>query len=147
VAVNSPARSQVLLPHQRKDDRWFQPGGHSNGDPDTLRIALRETSGESGVAPEHTRPLSEDIVDVDIPTIPASRKVSAHVHFDIRCLLEMDDTVPLLRSEASHEIAWITLAQVARLDNHRSVVRTVEKIRRLRERQYLPPPRRSAALG
>lgn len=143
--VLNPARTHVFLHHHRKRDRWVQPGGHSDGDPDTLRVALRETSEESGVAPEHIRPLSEEIFDVNLHTIPARRKAPAHLHFDIRFLLEMDDTVALVRSEESLAVAWVPLAQVTRLNNHRAVFRMLEKTRRLRMPAYLRPPGRAAA--
>ena len=38
--VVNPARSHVLLTHHRKLKRWFQPGGHSDGDHDTRLIAI-----------------------------------------------------------------------------------------------------------
>ena len=39
------AGERVLLTHHRKLGRWLQPGGHSDGDPDTLEVALREARG------------------------------------------------------------------------------------------------------
>ena len=35
-------RRRVLLAHHRKLDKWLQPGGHADGDPDLLAVALRE---------------------------------------------------------------------------------------------------------
>lgn len=47
--VLSPDKQKVLLTHHKKLNRWFQPGGHSDGDPDTARVALREATEESGI--------------------------------------------------------------------------------------------------
>ena len=43
-------RSRFLLTHHRKLGRWLQLGGHSDGDPDTAQVALREAREESGIA-------------------------------------------------------------------------------------------------
>src|SRR4051794_7952145 len=37
---------RVLLTHHRKLDRWIQLGGHADGDPDLLGVALREAREE-----------------------------------------------------------------------------------------------------
>ena len=51
----SPDRESVLMLHHRKLDQWFQPGGHADGDNDVLRVALRETSEETGLDATHIR--------------------------------------------------------------------------------------------
>ena len=40
---------RVVLTHHAKLGRWLQPGGHSDGDPDTRAVALREAREESGL--------------------------------------------------------------------------------------------------
>ncbi len=40
---------KVLLLHHAKLDKWLQPGGHCDGDPDVLRVALKEAEEESGL--------------------------------------------------------------------------------------------------
>ena len=59
---------RVLLAHHRTLGRWLQPGGHSDGDPDTLAVALRETREESGL---DVRALDEAIFDIDVHRTPA----------------------------------------------------------------------------
>ncbi len=48
--VVSPDRSQVLLTHHGKLDKWLQLGGHADGDGDLLAVAQREALEESGLA-------------------------------------------------------------------------------------------------
>jgi hypothetical protein len=36
------ARTRALLTHHRKLDKWLQPGGHADGDPDLRAVAMRE---------------------------------------------------------------------------------------------------------
>jgi 8-oxo-dGTP pyrophosphatase MutT (NUDIX family) len=130
--VVSPDRRRVLLLHHRKHDQWFQPGGHADGDADILRVALRETSEETGLDPSHIRLVNGDVFDVDIHTIPASHRGPQHQHFDIRFLVEMDDDLEIPGNDESHEILWVPLAEVARYNNNRSTHRMVEKTRRMR---------------
>jgi 8-oxo-dGTP pyrophosphatase MutT (NUDIX family) len=130
--VVNPARDRVLLLHHRKHDQWFQPGGHADGDADILRVALRETSEETGLEPSHIRLVDKQIFDVDIHTIPESVRGPRHEHIDIRFLVEMDDDVEIPGNDESHQVLWVTLHDVARYNNNRSTHRMVEKTRRLR---------------
>ena len=75
------AGDRVLLAHHRKLGRWLQPGGHSDGDPDTLAVALREAREESGL---DVQALDDAIFDLDLHRIPARDREPAHLHFDVR---------------------------------------------------------------
>jgi hypothetical protein len=87
--ILSSDRRRVLLTHHRKLGRWLQLGGHADGDPDPLRVAMREaredsdwcTSSRSGLGGESV-PL-----DLDIHRIPARGDEPAHLHHDVRYLL------------------------------------------------------------
>ena len=117
--VVSPDRSQTLLIHHRKLDRWLQPGGHADGDPDVAAVALRETQEETGLTSlrlvatsgieAHSNRLSTPIFDVDIHTIPARNDVPEHLHYDIRFLLEADPQEPFGYSEEIKNIQWFSL--------------------------------------
>ncbi len=130
--VISPDRSRVIMLHHRKHDQWFQPGGHADGDADILRVALRETSEETGLPSAEVRLLSMDVFDVDIHTIQASERGPQHDHIDIRFLVEIDDSAGLPGSDESHDVIWVTLNNVSRYNNNRSTYRMVEKTRRMR---------------
>ncbi len=122
-------RGHALLTHHRKLDRWLQLGGHSDGDPDTLAVALREGREESGL--EGLRPVSEAIFDVDVHLIPARGSEPAHHHYDVRFLLEADRHQPLVVSEESHDLAWLTLEEIEALTDEASIRRMVAKTREL----------------
>ncbi len=136
--VLNPQRDQVLLVHHGKHDQWFQPGGHADGDADILRVALRETSEESGLDPSHVHLLTEEIFDVDIHAIPASHRGPRHEHIDIRFLVEIDHALPAPGSDESHEVRWVPLRQVPRFNNNLSTYRMLEKTRRMRREGWLP---------
>ncbi|MGE5154020.1 MAG: NUDIX hydrolase [Bdellovibrio bacteriovorus] len=130
--VVSPDRQRVLMLHHRKHDQWFQPGGHADGDADILRVALRETSEETGLDLSHIRLVDDSIFDVDIHTVPPMHGDPRHEHIDIRFLVEMDDDLPIPGNDESHQVLWVELDQVSRFNNNRSTYRMVEKTRRLR---------------
>ena len=129
--VISPDRNQVLMMHHKKHDQWFQPGGHADGDADIVRVALRETSEETGIDLSQIRLLGENVFDVDIHSIPAMGNEPQHYHIDIRFLVEIDDSVPVPGNDESHQIAWIPLSQVSRVNNMLSLRRMVRKTQSL----------------
>ena len=122
-------RSHVLLTHHRKLDQWFQLGGHSDGDPNTLEVALREGQEESGL--DTLRPISENIFDVDVHLIPERKNEPAHYHYDVRFLLEADQLSPLTISGESNELSWVTFEEALSLSQDASIQRMVAKSRTL----------------
>ena len=130
--VISPDRERVLMMHHRKHDQWFQPGGHADGDADILRVALKETSEETGLDSSYVKLLNDSSFDLDIHTIPAIGSDPRHQHIDVRFLVEIDDSMPVPGNDESHEVLWMQLHEVSRYNNNRSTYRMVEKTRYLR---------------
>lgn len=123
--VVDAGRACAVLLHHRKLDKWLQPGGHCDGDADVLRVALREANEETGLT--RLRAVSEEIFDVDAHSIPERRGTPAHVHYDVRYLVEADPAEPLGVSEESREVRWVALDQVLELNTDDSVLRMVRK--------------------
>jgi 8-oxo-dGTP pyrophosphatase MutT (NUDIX family) len=99
----------VLLTHHRKLDRWLQLGGHTDGESDALRAAMREAREESGIAELVPLPSGDEprILDLDVHEIPARKDEPAHQHHDIRFLLETSEHASLTRQEAeSKALRW-----------------------------------------
>lgn len=137
--IVSPDRQQTLLIHHRKLDRWLQPGGHADGDPDVAAVALREAQEETGlttlrlVAPtdreaDSTGNQIPPIFDVDIHPIPARNEVPEHLHYDIRFLIEADPAEPLGFSEEIRNIQWIPVNMVVNYADSESILRLMRKI-------------------
>jgi len=129
--VVNAKRNRVFLLHHRKLNKWLQPGGHSDGDPHTLDVALRETQEESGVAENFIRPVDQEIFDIDIHKIPEHKNETAHFHYDVRFLLEMDENQKPVINEESNELAWIDLDKIHTLTDEKSITRMVLKTKRL----------------
>jgi hypothetical protein len=62
-----------------------------------------------------------------VHAIPGRKAEPEHFHYDVRFLLEADDTEPLVLSEESKELAWVELEDVAALESDDSVMRMVAK--------------------
>lgn len=122
--VVSPDRTKVLLMHHRKLNRWFQPGGHCDGDPDTLKVALKEVLEETGVV---ARPLRQGIFDIDVHTIPGNAREVAHLHYDIRYLLEADPSPEVARNYEAKEVRWVPLDEVRLYNASESLLRMQRK--------------------
>lgn len=115
----------TLLVHHRKLDRWFQPGGHCDGEPDVLKVAVKEAEEETGLI---VRPLDDKIFDVDVHLIPERKNVPAHFHYDIRFLLVAAKHQPLVISEESKDLAWVKMGEVTAYNDSDSVVRMATKL-------------------
>ncbi len=121
-------RSHALLTHHRKLDRWLQLGGHSDGQANTLEVALREGREESGLA--ELRPLLDGaIFDVDVHLIPARKQEPEHYHYDVRFLFEADRQAALTISDESHDLAWMPLDEIEAQSDDESILRMVRKSR------------------
>ncbi len=117
-----PAGERVRLTLHRKLGRWLQPGGHADGDADTLRVALREAEEESGIA--GITPVDTEIFDLDVHEIPARPAAGepAHLHYDIRYLLRAPSSDFCL-SDESEALAWYTPEELSALRPEPSILR------------------------
>lgn len=123
--ILSPDRTRTLLTHHHKLDKWLQLGGHADGDPDLLAVALREAREESGLA--RVRAVSPEIFDLDRHWIPARKTDPGHYHYDLRFLIEADPADPLVISNESKDLAWVEVARVTALNAEESMARMVRK--------------------
>lgn len=118
-----PSAQRLLLTHHRKLDMWLQLGGHSDGDPDSQAVAMREACEESGL---EVRLLSPHIFDIDVHEIPARKDDPAHFHFDVRyCLQAQGDD--FLVSEESIALAWVEIEALERYTTETSILRMRDK--------------------
>jgi 8-oxo-dGTP pyrophosphatase MutT (NUDIX family) len=115
---------RVLLTHHRKLNRWLQLGGHADGNPDILAVALREAREESGI--RRIEPVTGGVFDVDVHRIPARGDEPPHRHYDVRFLLRALDESYCV-SDESHRLAWLAPHELPGLDTDESVLRMLQK--------------------
>ncbi len=124
------ARSHVLLTHHRKLGAWFQLGGHSDGESNTLLAAQKEAEEESGLP---VRVLDAQIFDLDVHEIPARKSDPAHFHYDVRFVFQAERE-DFAVSEESLDLAWVQVANLSAYTSEISMIRMAEKwLRRYRK--------------
>ncbi len=119
-------RTQVLLVHHAKLNKWVQPGGHADGDENILRVALKEAEEETGLKKFNV--IGDHLFDVDIHLIPSRVDFPEHFHYDVRFLLEADPNDVIQVSEESHDVKWVRLDELEQYNQERSVLRMKEKL-------------------
>ncbi|MDZ7900489.1 MAG: NUDIX hydrolase [Arcicella sp.] len=115
----------TLLTHHRKLDKWFQTGGHCDGDSDVMNVALKEAQEETGLS--DIQAINPNIFDIDIHEIPERKGIPTHLHYDVRFLFEADINEPLTVSSESTGLAWVALSEVSKLNDSESIIRMVRK--------------------
>lgn len=118
-------RTRTLLTHHRKLDKWLQLGGHADGDPNLLSVALREAQEEGGIT--NLKPVNTALFDVDRHRIPARGAEPGHWHYDLRFMIEADPAEPLVVTHESKDLAWVPVAEVTALNPEESMARMVRK--------------------
>ncbi len=117
--------THVLLTHHKKLNKWLQLGGHADGDPDILSVALREVYEESGL--EQIKVLSGGIFDIDIHQIPKRREEPEHFHYDIRYAIQVMGNEAYIVSDESHDLSWIEIKNLEQKTNDESMLRMASK--------------------
>lgn len=119
------AGTHALLMHHAKLNLWVQPGGHCDGDPDVLAVALKEAQEESGI--EHIVPVHTEIFDLDVHFIPARIDEKEHYHYDIRFLLQVASNEDIAHNHESHDMRWFSKNRDELPTSSESIVRMFEK--------------------
>lgn len=125
--IVNDTRTHVLMMHHRKLNQWFQPGGHCDGDPDVLNVALKEANEETGL--KNLKVVNGEIYDVDVHQIPERKGVPAHYHYDVRFLIEADMNEQLIVTEESNDLAWVSIGKVAEHNDSESIMRMARKMK------------------
>lgn len=121
----SKNRTQALLMHHAKLNRWTQLGGHCDGVADALQVAIKEAQEESGIMA--IQPLSTAIFDIDIHLIPANIREAEHYHYDVRFLLGVASNEEVVQNAESKELRWISKNLSELPTSSRSVTRMFDK--------------------
>jgi 8-oxo-dGTP pyrophosphatase MutT (NUDIX family) len=123
--VLNPQRKRVLLMFHHRLLRWLLPGGHCEGDDESISgVALREAIEETGVeiAPSGEAPL----VGIDVHGIPPKKKEPYHLHHDLifAFTAKSDD---IRTTPEAREVAWRTPSELERYGVAQSIIRSVHR--------------------
>ena len=110
---------------------WFQFGGHSDGDEDSLNVAKREIMEEAGIINFELG--TNSIYDVAVMRIPYSAKKNEpeHWHYDVNFLFIVDNHDYEISNE-SMEIKWVTIDEALDLvdKNDYGMIRMINKYKK-----------------
>ena len=123
--VVNEAGTHVLLTHHKKLNKWFQLGGHADGEPNILKAAMTEVAEESGL--EAFEPISDAIFDIDIHAIPARGDEPEHSHYDVRFAVRATGSDEYIVSEESHDLSWVEIANIEEYTQEESMLRMARK--------------------
>lgn len=109
--VVDPADRRFLLMLHAKLGRWFQPGGHADGDANLPGVAWREAVEETGVT---GLAVAVPAIDLDIHEVGPPH--GPHLHLDVRYLaIAPPGAVPVGNHE-SLGLRWATYDELPDLD-------------------------------
>lgn len=129
--VLSDDGQRCLLVHHRKLERWLQPGGHADGEPDLAGVARREAEEETGLTALEL--VSPHPFDIDIHQIPARYDAAgkqiedAHDHHDLRYLFVAGGDQSPTTSDESHDVRWFDRTAALAHAGDNSVRRMIDK--------------------
>ena len=118
--VVSADGAKVLMARHNLYRAWAWTGGHADGDPDLLSVALREAREETGA--EHVQPLSPAIASLDILPVWGHVKrgawVPSHQHLNVTYLLTADEKDPLrVREGENTRVGWLPAEELLAYTN------------------------------
>ena len=119
------AKDSILLTHHKKLNSWLPLGGHADGEPDPLIVAIKEAQEEAGI--DEIKVLNSVPIDIDIHHIPQYQNTPPHLHYDLVFLLQSQNDNFLI-SEESLDLRWVKLDEITNLNPEERVARVMHKI-------------------
>ena len=113
--IVNETRDKTLMAWHNIYRSWAWTGGHADGAPDLLAVALREAREETGIL--RVSPLSREIAGLDVLTVPGHVKrgkyVSTHLHLSVAYLLTAPEDQPLaVKSDENSGVQWIPISEI-----------------------------------
>lgn len=114
--IMNQSLDKVLMVHHNIRDTWSWTGGHADGDPDLLHVAIKEAMEETGL--EHVVPLTEDIVSIDILSVLGhvrkGKYVNTHLHLSIAYILIASENEALkIKEDENSAVRWFTIDEIS----------------------------------
>ena len=123
-------RTKTLFIFHNIYNSWTWTGGHCDGDPDLIGVALREAKEESGL---DCTPITQDIIAIDILPVWGHVKrgkwVSSHQHINFTYIFEADENAPLKhKPDENSGVKWIPVEDIEKYSTEKEMWPTYRKI-------------------
>lgn len=107
--------TKVLLVYHNIYDSWGWCGGHSDGQPNLLKTALKEGLEETGLS--NLTPVSEDVFSIEVLPVPSHYKngvfISSHIHLNFTFLCVADEKDHLqYKPDENSGVMWVDNEQI-----------------------------------
>lgn len=124
-------RTKALMIYHNIYDSWAWTGGHCDGDPDVLHVALKEAEEETSL--KSVKPITGELASLEIITVDGHVKrgkyVSSHVHLNCTFLLEADENEELhIKADENSGVRWVDINETLKLTKEAKMVPIYEKL-------------------
>lgn len=122
---------KVLFVHHNLYNSWSWVGGHNDGDPDLLKVAIKEAKEETGLV--NVEAYSNEVIAVDIIHVDNHIKkasfVGDHLHLNATYLLIADEDDKLIvKEDENSDVKWFYINEVLEHVNEVRIKNVYKKI-------------------
>ncbi len=122
---------KMLMVHHNIYNTWAWTGGHADGEPDLLEVAMKEGKEETGVL--ELKPFSEQVASLDILPVYGHFKrgeyVSSHLHLNAAYVLIADEGETLhVNADENSGVAWVRVDELGEYSNEPDLIDVYLKI-------------------
>lgn len=133
------AHDRVLMVYHNIYQSWSWTGGHADGDPDLLAVAVREAQEETGV--QSLSPLSREAASLDVLPVwghfKRGKYVVPHLHLNLTYFLETDDSIPLhCKPDENSGVNWFSPEKAVEACAERDMKPVYEKLNEILNSRY-----------
>lgn len=123
-------RTKTLFIYHNIYKSWTWTGGHNDGDPDFLHVAMKEAKEETGI---DVKPITESPISLDIIPVWGHVKrgqwVSSHQHINLTYILEADENAVLqMKPDENSGVKWIPVEDIFTVNDETQIHPIFKKI-------------------
>jgi len=129
--VLNKQKTKVLMVYHNIYKSWVWTGGHSDGESDLLKVAIRELKEETGV--KNVVVIKDDIFSLEVFAVRGHTKgdkyIPSHAHLNLTYLLEADEDELLhIKEDENSGVKWVRIEDVKEVTDEGRWNRTYKKI-------------------
>jgi len=128
--IFNPSHDKVLMVYHKIYQNWTMTGGHTDGESDLLKVALKEAKEETGLT--DLKVLSEDILSLEVLPVSSHYKsghyVSAHLHLNVTFAFEAREEEAIrICEEENSGVAWLEIDKLNEYSDEKIMLEVFHK--------------------